>query len=94
VLIGLENTWHGLNLKPKIKEWEGCCQRCHEKSDFHIMSMFDVSLICVACLEAEKEHPNYDKACAAELKELQKGNKNFKGIGYPTSEIGNDPIDW
>ncbi len=94
MLIGLENIWNGLNLKPKVKEWKGYCQRCHKQSDSHIMSMFDVSLICMDCLAAEKEHPDYDRACTAELEELQRGNRNFKGIGYSTSEIANDPIDW
>lgn len=58
------------------------------------MSMFDSTLICIPCLSAEKKHPDYAKASAAEQEALKKGDRNFKGIGYPTAELGNDPIDW
>ena len=78
----------------QIKEWNGFCHRCENQSDFHIMSMFDVSLICETCLELERKHPDYPKARDAELEEVKRGNRNFKGIGYPHTELGNDPADW
>ena len=60
------------------------------------MSMFDYSLICLPCQTAEHKHPDYEKAREAELQAVKNGNQNFKGIGYryPTTDIGNDPIDW
>lgn len=81
-------------MKQKIKEWAGSCQRCDRESDVHIMSMFDISLICMECFEEEQVHPRYEAARDAELRELKKGNTNFEGIGYPANDIANDPIDW
>ena len=78
----------------QIRDWDGNCQRCLKESNAHIMSMFDVSLICMQCHDAERHHPGYQKARDAELKALKQGDRNFKGIGYPTAEIANDPIDW
>ena len=40
-------------------------------------------LLCLACAEAERHHPDYRKAVETELAEIRKGNYNFKGIGYP-----------
>lgn len=46
------------------------------------MSMFDTSCICLKCKEAERAHPDYQKACEAERSAVLSGNRNFKGIGY------------
>lgn len=46
------------------------------------MSRFNTDCICMACAEAEIRHPDYRKAVEAELAEIRKGNRNFKGIGY------------
>lgn len=46
------------------------------------MSMFNEDVICMVCKEAETKHPNYEKACKADLEEIKKGNYNFEGIGY------------
>jgi len=78
----------------QFREWTGYCQRCGEKSNVHIMSTFDVSLICMTCFDLEKKHPDYERAKNAEETALKKGDRNFKGIGYPYREIANDPIDW
>ena len=78
----------------QIRDWDGKCQRCYSESDTHTMSMFDVSLICMTCHEAEMLHPDYNKARDAEIKELKKGNRNFEGVGYPCTDIANDPVDW
>jgi hypothetical protein len=75
-------------------EWGGQCQRCSSESNVHIMSMFDNTLICMLCHSAERLHPDYARAERAEREELKRGNRNFKGIGYPTAELGNDPVDW
>ena len=59
-----------------------------------LVDMFDVSLICMDCYDAERHHPKYQKARDAEYVALESGDRNFKGIGYPPGEIANDPIDW
>lgn len=45
--------------------------------------MFNMDIICNECKIKEMNHPLYAKAKEEELKELQKGNRNFYGIGLP-----------
>ena len=78
----------------QFREWTGYCQRCGEESNVHIMSTFDVSLICMGCYDLEKKHPYYEKAKSAEEKAVKEGNSNFEGVKWPYREIANDPIDW
>jgi hypothetical protein len=66
----------------QVREWEGRCQRCMRDTDIHIMSMFDVALICMECWEGEKQHPSYKTASDAERSAIKNGDLNFKGIGY------------
>jgi hypothetical protein len=47
------------------------------------MSWFDQDLICVACIEEEEAHPDFEKAKAAENAAVAAGNLNFEGIGWP-----------
>ena len=68
----------------QVIEWTGSCQRCYTTTNMHIMSMFDVSLICMECADAERNHPQYSQASEAESTEVKSGNRNFKGIGVPT----------
>ena len=35
------------------------------------------------CCKKERELPEFKQAAEAELAELKRGNRNFKGIGYP-----------
>ncbi len=77
----------------QLRDWDGKCQRCYNPSNVHIMSMFDVALVCMTCHEAERKHPQYTRACEAEEHARKTGVNNFKGIGYPR-EIANDPVDW
>jgi hypothetical protein len=58
------------------------------------MSMFDVSLVCMVCKEAEIKHPRYEAALAAEEAAVKRGDRNFEGIGYLDGDLANDPIDW
>ena len=59
------------------------CDRCGGSLEGgRTMSRFDTACICMACAEAETRHPDYQKAVEAELAEIRKGNRNFKGIGY------------
>jgi len=74
------------------RDWDGRCQRCYKQSDVHTMSMFDVALVCMTCIESEQNHPRYKEARDAEVKALKSGDLNFEGIGYTTPS--NDPIDW
>ncbi len=67
----------------QLREWEGKCQRCMIETDTHIMSMFDVALICMECWEREKENPSYQTAVDAEVSAIKSGDHNFQGIGLP-----------
>jgi len=67
----------------QIKDWDGHCQRCGEPVDVHIMSMFDVSLICMDCSSREQKHYAYEKARKADINAIRHGNNNFSGIGKP-----------
>ncbi len=64
-----------------IKPWNGHCQRCGKKTDMHTMSWFNTQLICMDCDAKEHKRSDIKKAKDAELKEVKKGNLNFKGIG-------------
>ena len=68
----------------QIKDWDGKCQRCYCVTDMHIMSMFDVSLICIECSDKEKGHPRYPAASEAEAAAVRSGDTNFQGIGAPS----------
>jgi len=61
----------------------GKCDRCNEKSIVFGMSFFNTDMICEDCIAEEKSHSMYKKAREEELKEVKKGNLNFKGIGLP-----------
>ena len=70
----------------QIRDWDGSCQRCYNKTDVHTMSIFDVSLICIPCKDSESKHPNYAHAYSAEIEAVKSGNYNFKGVGYERTE--------
>lgn len=58
------------------------CVRCGKSLDGgRIMSRFNTDCLCMECAKKEKERPDYKKAIEAEIKEIRKGNYNFKGIG-------------
>jgi len=65
------------------------CQRCNCDSKTTIVSMFNTQIICLNCKQKESDHPDYKKACDAELNEVKKGNRNFEGIGLP-SDLANN----
>ena len=69
----------------QLRDWNGECQRCMAEADSHIMSMFDVALICMTCWELEQKHPKYEAARSAESEEVKRGNLNFKGVGLPST---------
>ena len=60
------------------------CDRCGGSlAHGRTMSMFNTDCICMDCARAEKQHPDYRKAAEAEREALLKGDRNFKGIGWP-----------
>jgi len=63
------------------------CNRCGKKVNVLAMSMFNTQMICIDCEKKEIIHPDYEKAAATELSQLQDGNYNFEGIGLP-SDLG------
>ena len=93
-MLVISQLLKGLWSVNQLKDWDGKCQRCYIPSDTHTMSMFDVSLICMKCKEAERKHPRYEAALAAEEYAVKRGDRNFEGMGYPEGEVANDPIDW
>jgi hypothetical protein len=64
------------------------CDRCGERTNVHIMSMFNTEDICMTCKRAERLHPRYEEARAAEDEAARRGNVNFPGIGLPTELVG------
>ena len=59
------------------------CERCHDNSPSHVMSMFNTDMICMKCKKKEKKHPDYDRAKEAEHQAVVNGDYNFKGVGKP-----------
>lgn len=47
------------------------------------MSLFNMDMCCMECIDKEKKHPKFKEASEAELNALQQGNYNFPGIGLP-----------
>ena len=39
------------------------------------MSRFNTDCLCMRCAEAERHHPDYQKAVEAELAEIRNGNR-------------------
>lgn len=59
------------------------CDRCGKQTGFSTGSYFNTDQICMECDEAERNHPDFEKARDAELKEVQRGNFGYRGIGLP-----------
>ena len=59
------------------------CDRCRARTNITTMSWFNTDVICLECSEAEKAHPDYDKARDAEEAAVRSGNLNFAGVGLP-----------
>jgi hypothetical protein len=56
------------------------CDRCGEPTNgVTIMSMFNEDVICMTCKQNEKKDPEYGAASDSEMKEVRKGNTNYKG---------------
>ena len=56
------------------------CDRCKgELNGGRTMSRFNTDCICILCSEKDKGDPEYERAVKEELKEVKKGNYNFKG---------------
>ena len=52
-----------------MRDWNGHCHRCGEKSLSHIMSMYSSELICSDCKKSERTHDDYKQAEARDLEE-------------------------
>ena len=59
------------------------CQRCGKETNVHSMSWFNTQEICMDCKQAERRHPDFEKARRAEEASCRAGNFNFSGIGWP-----------
>lgn len=59
------------------------CERCRKSTNVFRCSMFNTQMVCLSCIKAEKELPEYEEARRKEHEEVCKGNYNYEGIGYP-----------
>lgn len=59
------------------------CERCGQSSLTLKMSFFNKQMICPACIETEKAHPDYQEAHDTEAEAVRQGNYNFPGVGLP-----------
>ena len=59
------------------------CERCKNETLSLSMSMFNTDMCCNACLQLERNHPDYEKARKAEHEAISRGEYNFAGIGLP-----------
>jgi hypothetical protein len=59
------------------------CDRCGRETRANIMSIFNLDVICMACKDRERLHPEYEAALAAEVAQVRRGNYNFEGVGLP-----------
>ena len=59
------------------------CDRCGGDLKIRIMSKFNTDCLCPKCAEEERQHPDYQKACDAEINAVRHGDYNFPGIGWP-----------
>ena len=57
------------------------CQRCYQKGQWYIMSMYDDRMVCEVCKAAEEKRPDYEAARSADEAAIRQGNFNFRGIG-------------
>lgn len=64
------------------------CVRCGKQTNVTIVSMFNTDEICLECKDAERQHPDYQSAVAAEEAAIRSGDFNFKGIGMKGSGDG------
>ena len=60
------------------------CNRCLNKANPSIMSMFNEDILCMKCKDIEIKHPSYKQALEADIAEIKSGNYNFQGIGKPS----------
>ena len=59
------------------------CDRCGKSTGgVTTMSIFNEDVICMSCKTEEKNDPDYEAACYAEIQAVRNGNHNFKGV-YP-----------
>lgn len=57
------------------------CDRCGASlASGRILSMLNMDCICMKCKDAERHHPEYERAKERERKEVRRGNRNFAGL--------------
>lgn len=57
------------------------CERCHKSLELgRTMSMFNTQCICIKCAKEETKDPQYAEAIKAEIREIKRGNYNYKGL--------------
>lgn len=66
-----------------MRAWDDRCQRCYQKVNSHIMSMYSDRLICMDCKSEEEKRDDYEEARGAAAEAIKAGDYNFEGIGEP-----------
>jgi len=56
------------------------CSRCGGAIGPRTMSRMNEDVLCMDCIEREKEHPRYQEASEAELEQVKGGNYNYLGL--------------
>lgn len=57
------------------------CDRCGKSlNNGRIMSMYNEDCICIDCKDKEIKRKDYQEAVDADMKEIKKGNYNYKGL--------------
>jgi hypothetical protein len=52
------------------------------------MSRFNTDILCMACIDEEKEAPGYKAAAESELEQVKQRNYNYPGVGLSPLDLG------
>lgn len=62
--------------------WTGNCQRCGERALASAPSYFNGQTICLDCMTAERQHPDFNEARNQAMRAVKRKDKTFLGIGW------------
>ena len=69
---------------PTYGEINGCCDRCHVKTNTTIMGRFCVEILCLNCEAKEKRHPQYAEAVKRK-RPFVVGSTTSRGLASPAT---------
>jgi hypothetical protein len=59
------------------------CERCRKPTFVTRTSWFNTETICSDCADEEEAHPDIDYAKEVEAAACQRGDFNYRGVGWP-----------